>query len=260
MQVNDTPAAKDGVIALEVDRVNVQFGPHIALENVSFAIPEGSYVGIVGPNGGGKTTMLKVILGLLKPTSGTVSIFGESPRKARQGGRIGYVPQRVAQAEFPFPATVEEIVSSGRDARIGLGRRPTIEDRTAIARAMEIADVTDLKDRLIGTLSGGQRQKAFIARALAAEPRLLILDEPTTGVDMASKERFYALLRKLNTELGLTILFVSHDIEVITKEVSYVLALNQKLLCHCSSHDFLSEETLHRLYGRDVEMLHQHVH
>jgi zinc transport system ATP-binding protein len=113
---------------------------------------------------------------------------------------------------------------------------------------------------LIGSLSGGERQRAFIARSLAAEPKILILDEPTTGVDASAREQFYALLKKLNTEMKLTIVFVSHDIEVMTNEVTFVLALNQKLICHCSAHDFLSDETLKRLYGRDVELMHSHTH
>jgi zinc transport system ATP-binding protein len=117
----------------------------------------------------------------------------------------------------------------------------------------------DVQHRLLGNLSGGERQRVFIARALAAEPMLLLLDEPTTGVDVSAREQFYALLKKLNAD-GLTILLVSHDVEVMTKEVSFVLALNQKLICHCSAHEFLSEDVLKQLYGRDVEHLHHHTH
>jgi zinc transport system ATP-binding protein len=246
--------------AVEVNRVSLAFGEHRALENVSVAIPEGSYVGVVGPNGGGKTTLLKVMLGLIKPDSGTVTIFGESPEQARKSGSIGYVPQRIAQTEFPFPATVEEIVQSGRTTRIGIGRWAGTKDAAAVNHAMEVAGISHLKSRLIGSLSGGERQRAFIARSLAAEPKILILDEPTTGVDASAREQFYALLKKLNTEMKLTIVFVSHDIEVMTNEVTFVLALNQKLICHCSAHDFLSDETLKRLYGRDVELMHSHTH
>jgi len=248
------------LLAIEVDHVSHSYSGQKALDGVSFAIPEGSYVGITGPNGGGKTTLLKIILGLLKPAEGTVSIFGETPEQARLSGKIGYVPQRIAQADFPFPATVEEIVKSGRTPRIGIGRRMGKADHAAVDHALETAGMQMLRHRLIGTLSGGERQKAFIARALASDPKLLILDEPTTGVDVSAREQFYALLKKLNVELSLTILLVSHDIEVITSEVSFVLALNQKIICHCSSHDFLSEDTLKRLYGRDVELLHQHIH
>ncbi|HVW66661.1 MAG TPA: metal ABC transporter ATP-binding protein [Candidatus Peribacteraceae bacterium] len=244
--------------AIEVVHVNVAYGSQKILDNVSFAIPQGAYVGVVGPNGGGKTTMLKIILGLLQPQSGTATVFGKTPREARKAGTIGYVPQSVSQTDFSFPATVAEIVKGGRVPQIGIGRRMSARDREAIEHAMKEAGITHLRNRLIGGLSGGERQKAFIARALASEPRLLILDEPTTGVDPTARHQFYALLKTLN-ERGLTILYVSHDVEVM-QEVSFVLALNQKLLCHCSSHEFLTNETLHRLYGGDVEIAHHHTH
>lgn len=233
------------------DHVSFSFGSHLALDSVSIAVPKGGYVGIVGPNGGGKTTLVKLLLGLLAPMSGSISIFGEDPINARKRGRIGYVPQRVAQAEVNFPATVLEVVRSGRAAMS--------PDEKAVLRALTLTGMQDVQHRLLGNLSGGERQRVFIARALAAEPMLLLLDEPTTGVDVSAREQFYALLKKLNAD-GLTILLVSHDVEVMTKEVSFVLALNQKLICHCSAHEFLSEDVLKQLYGRDVEHLHHHTH
>lgn len=246
--------------AIEANHVSMHFGGQTVLDAVSFAIPEGAYVGIVGPNGGGKTTMLRIILGLQKASTGTVAIFGKDPIRARRGGTIGYVPQRVSSTEFSFPATVEEIVKSGRTPSLGIGRRFKKVDMAAVEQAMETVGITHLRHRIIGTLSGGERQKAFIARSLAAEPRILILDEPTTGVDSASQGQFYTLLKRLNKELHLTILFVSHDVQVIANEAGFVLALNQKLLCHCSSHDFLSDATLRRLYSGESEILHHHHH
>ncbi len=250
----------DSALAIEARHLGFSYGAHKALENVTFAIPRGSYVGIVGPNGGGKTTLLRIILGLLRPTAGTVLIGGRNPAQARKSGTIGYVPQRIVQADVPFPATVEEIVRSGRTPRVGIGRRFGKPDDDAVREAMRQVGIETLAHRLIGTLSGGERQKAFIARALAGAPEILILDEPTTGVDAAAQEEFYALLEKLNAKLGLTILFVSHDIDVIARKVGFVLALNQQLICHCSSHEFLSEDTLKRLYGSDTELLHHHHH
>lgn len=246
--------------ALEVRDVCLSIGGHTILDSISFAIPEGRYVGIVGPNGGGKTTLLKIILGLQHPTSGDIEIFGESPFVARKRGRIGYVPQRISQADLLFPVSVEEMVWSGRTPAIGVGKRRSEDDREAIEDAMHRMNVSHLRGRLVGTLSGGERQRVFIARSLAADPRLLILDEPTTGVDIAVKEEFYALLKTLNAELGLTILFVSHDIEVMTSEVAFVLALNQKLICHCESHKFLSQDTVERLYGKGVKTPPSHIH
>jgi zinc transport system ATP-binding protein len=246
--------------AIEARDVCLSIGRHTILDSISFAIPEGQYVGIVGPNGAGKTTLLKVILGLIRPTKGEVHIFGESPFAARRHGRIGYVPQRIAQADIPFPVSVKEMVSSGRTSAVGLGRWHSKHDHEAIDEAMNRANVAHMRDRLVGTLSGGERQRVFIARALAADPQLLILDEPATGVDMAAKEEFYALLKTLNADLGLTIVFVSHDMEVMTSEVAFVLALNQKLICHCSSHTFLSEDTIERLYGKSIKSHPPHLH
>lgn len=246
--------------ALEVHNVCLSIGGHTILDSVSFAIPQGRYVGIVGPNGGGKTTLLKIILGLQRPTSGTTLIFGEPSVNAKKQGRIGYVPQRIAQVDIQFPVTTEEMVWSGRTPAIGVGGWRTKKDKQAIEEAMKRARVLHLRDRLIGTLSGGERQRVFIARSLAANPHLLILDEPTTGVDMGAKEEFYSLLKTLNADLGLTILLVSHDIEVMTSEVAFVLALNQKLICHCESHKFLSEETIERLYGKNVRPHPPHAH
>lgn len=238
---------------IEVQDVCLSFGRHTILDAVSFAIPQGCYVGIVGPNGGGKTTLIKILLGLLKPDRGVLSIFNETPLNARRRGRIGYVPQRISQESFLFPVSVEEMVWSGRTPVIGIGKRASRQDREAVETAMSLAHVEHMKNRLVGSLSGGERQKVFIARSLAAKPSLLILDEPTTGVDLAAKEEFYGMLKNLNTELGITILFVSHDIEVMTNEVSYVLGLNQRLVCHCASHAFLSEETMERLYGKTMK-------
>lgn len=246
--------------AIEVRNVCLAIGGHTILDSVSFAIPEGRYVGIVGPNGGGKTTLLKIILGLQRPTDGDILIFGESPYAARKRGRIGYVPQRIAQADIPFPVSVEEMVWSGRTPAIGVGKWRSEHDRETVEDAMQRVNVLHLRHRLVGTLSGGERQRVFIARSLAADPRLLILDEPTTGVDIAAKEEFYALLKTLNADLGLTILFVSHDIEVMTSEVAFVLALNQKLICHCESHKFLSQDTMERLYGKGVKAPPPHMH
>jgi len=246
--------------AIEVQDVCLSLGGHTILDAVSFAIPQGSYVGIVGPNGGGKTTLLRIILGLLRPTHGRVAVFGESPFAARRRGNIGYVPQRIAQADIPFPISVEEIVWSGRTPAIGVGNRRSPHDRKFVEEVMDRAKVGHLRHRLVGNLSGGERQRVFIARSLAADPSLLILDEPTTGVDIAAKEEFYALLKTLNADLGLTILFVSHDIEVMTSEVAFVLALNQRLICHCESHKFLSEDTVERLYGKAMQSHPLHLH
>lgn len=245
---------------IEVRDLNFGFGGERVLENISFDIGEGEYLGIVGPNGAGKTTLLKILLGLKKPQKGTVKIFGEDVAKIKNRSIIGYVAQKSAQIASEFPATVEEIVSSGRTARIGLFRKAKAEDRQKIEEAMKLTEVYALRRRLISELSGGQKQRVFIARALAAEPKILFLDEPTVAVDVALSRKFYELLNKLNKELGITILFVSHDLDVIAREVNSVLCLKRTLVCHGSPADFMTRENLEKLYGPNYKIIVHHKH
>lgn len=231
------------------------------LHDLNFSIEAGAYVGILGPNGGGKTTLMKIILGLLQPTSGSVTVFGQAPSAARECGRIGYVPQRMAQGEGTFPATVEEVVLSGCAAKRGILRRMTKEDRRKAEQVMEETNVLPFRKRLIGSLSGGERQRVFIARSLASDPAMLVLDEPTTGVDPAKRQDFYALLHTLNKKHGIGILFVSHDIEVMIKEATSLLCINKVMVCDCENCHTLSRATLETLYGSDVTMVrHHHSH
>ena len=237
--------------AISVRNLKFSYNGHTVLSDVSLDITKGEYVGVIGPNGGGKTTFLKLVLGLLEPDNGSLSIFGETPSKARKLGRIGYVPQRAAQFEKRFPATVLEVVQSG------LTSVPSsLQQKDAVHKAMEATDIADLQSKLIHELSGGQRQRVFIARCLTAEPRILLLDEPVTGVDIPSRDRFYALLKKLNNEKGITILFVTHDVDAIAKEVHQVLCLNQKVCCHASPQEFLQKHVLDELYGTHTPHTH----
>ncbi|WP_420265947.1 metal ABC transporter ATP-binding protein [Candidatus Magnetominusculus dajiuhuensis] len=244
---------------IEVENLNFSFDKNVVIEDVSFQITDGQYTGLIGPNGGGKTTLIRIILGLLTPSSGSVRLFGEPANGFMRRYLIGYVPQNASQAEFYFPATAHEIVRSGRTARVGMFRRFTKADNAAITHAMETAGVAHLKDRLIGKLSGGQRQRVFIARALAGDPKVLILDEPAVGVDTASKERFYEFLHELNKNSGITILFVTHDLGVIAREVETVLCLNTRLLCHSDPGVFTEDKLIEIAYGGKVTpVIHGH--
>jgi zinc transport system ATP-binding protein len=246
-------------VCIELKDINYSFNDHPVLESISFDIKSGEYLGIIGPNGGGKTTLIRIMLGLLKPTSGTVKIFGQEIDHFKDRFKLGYVPQRAAHEEFYFPASVEEVVQSGRTAKVGLFRRYRQEDHEAIRQAMEVAEISQLKDRLIGELSGGERQRVFIARALAGEPGIIILDEPVVGVDIASKDRFYAFLKHLNKEEKITIIFVSHDVGAIAHEVNNVICLNRSLICHGSPQDYIKEDFLEQVYGRKVtSIFHNH--
>ncbi|MCC6502671.1 MAG: metal ABC transporter ATP-binding protein [Deltaproteobacteria bacterium] len=243
---------------IEVRDVSFGYAGNPILQDITFDVREGEYLGIIGPNGGGKTTLFKVILGLLVPQKGEVRIYGEPLESFRKKHVIGYVPQR-SLSDYYFPATVEEVVRSGRTARLGLLKRFAREDAGAIERVMEVTDVATLRKRLIGQLSGGERQRVFIARALASDPKILILDEPDVGVDVSAQEKFYSFLENLNTGSGLTILLISHDIDVVAHQARSILCLNRRLVCHGPPKDFITEDYMQKLYGKKVRfILHGH--
>ncbi len=252
MQLDEHPA-KDREQCINVEHVSFWYGQESALDDVTFGVSRGDYLGIIGPNGGGKTTLLKIMLGLLKPASGSVKVFGQDIHRLKgERAHIGYVPQRASQVDVNFPATVEEIVSSGRTARVGLFHRLGAADHAAVDRAISIAGMERYRHTLINELSGGERQRAFIARALAGEPQVIILDEPSVGVDVSAQEQFFGFLATLNHEHGLTIVLVSHDIDVVTNEVHSLLALNRRVICHGPAKDLLKENYLKELYGGKV--------
>lgn len=226
---------------VEADAVSFVYGDKLAIEDISLTIYRGEYLGIVGPNGSGKTTLLLTLLGLLQPSHGSVRLFGEEISQFRDWHRIGYVPQKATNIDARFPATVREIVEMGRYGRRGLFRRLGEADRRQVQSALDRVHMADLQDRLIGSLSGGQQQRVFIARALAGEPDVLFLDEPTTGIDEKAEESFYALLRTLNHDLHMTIVIVSHDLGRIAREADHIACINRTLTCHASPETFLKE-------------------
>ncbi len=212
---------------LSVAHLRFSRGDITILEDVSFVIKEGEYVGIIGPNGGGKTTLINILLGLEKQTSGTVTWEEGIPQN-----KIGYLPQHAASFDPLFPATVEEIVASGRVALRKWYMPQTSTDKRACEKMMRICGVDHLAKRRIGQISGGERQRAFLARALASEPRILILDEPMSAVDEKQQETLYDLLRELHQHTGITILMVSHDLQAIEREATRALCLNKKIVNH----------------------------
>jgi len=198
-------------LAVELGKVSFGYDPRRpVLDDVTFDIPEGQFVAIAGPNGGGKTTLLRVIVGLNRPQSGTIRVFGEPVGAAARRGHVAYLPQR-AHLGLEAPATVAEVVSAGRVSRRRLVGPLTADDRRAVEAAITRVGLADHADEPVATLSGGQQQRAFIAKAITAEPRLLILDEPTTGVDAGAQDALAALLARLHGELRVTVLYVSHE-------------------------------------------------
>lgn len=238
---------------IEVKNVSFSYGNEEVLHDITLDIHRGDYLGMIGPNGAGKTTLLKIMLGLLAPSRGSVRIFGQSPQEFGEWQKIGYVPQKVTHFDANFPATARETVLMGRYGRRGLLKSVTREDRNMAEKALREVGLWDERDRLIGDLSGGEQQRVFIARSLAGEPEIIFLDEPTTGVDQNTQDQFYALLRKLNADLHLTLVLISHDIERVTKEAMHVACINRVLVCHMSPEEFLKTEagnySFHRNHG-----------
>jgi len=239
----------DPVVTL--DAVSFSYGGPPVLEHVSLEIGGREFLGVVGPNAGGKSTLLKLILGLLQPTAGRIRVFGSSARKGRR--QIGYVPQYPA-FNRDFPISVEQAVLMGRLGQGGLFGRYSRADRAIAARAMAETEVEALARRQINTLSGGQLQRVLLARALACEPRMLILDEPTANIDMRLETDIFDLLRELNRRLS--IILVSHDVGFISQYVSRVACLNRTLICHHTKD--IDGQTINDLYGSDVRMVAHH--
>jgi len=230
------------------------------LSNISLEIFNAQYIAIIGPNGGGKTTLIRLLLGLEKPSFGEIKIFGKKLSDFRDWHKIGYVPQRAALTDANFPGTVLDIVNMGRISQRGLFSKITDEDKKAVYDAMQKMDIINLKDKMIGTLSGGQRQRVMIARALASKPEILILDEPNTGVDAVSQNRFYALLKELNKDQKITIVFITHDVGVIADDIARLFTINQKITTCNNPKQVLSCQEMSELYGIDAHLLHNHKH
>jgi ABC-type Mn2+/Zn2+ transport system ATPase subunit len=239
---------------VELASVTVRYKELVALEEVSLQVTPGVFLAVIGPNGSGKTTLVRTILGLLEPIGGTVRLFGRPPGQlGKEWGRIGYVPQLV-QIDPRFPIRVLDVVLMGRYGQIGLVRRPGRRDREAARVALDRVGLSDLARRQIGQLSGGQRQRVLVARALATEPELLILDEPTTGVDVGTTEGLFELLDGFHRS-GMTVIAVSHDVGVVAQHVTQVFCLNRRLVAHGRPEVMLRPDVLECMYGRQAALV-----
>lgn len=236
---------------IDFDTVNFSYNGMQVIEDASFTVDEGDFLSVIGPNGAGKTTLARLILGLLEPDSGRIRIFGRAPQTSRK--EIGYVPQ-YAQFDPAFPVTVMDVALMGRlGPRIGPYRA---KDRQAARAALAEVGLEELGDRSFAALSGGQRQRVLIARALAGNPRLLILDEPTANVDAAVEERLSTLLRKFNERM--TILLITHDLGFVTDSIRHVLCVNRQVKVHPTEE--VTPEMITSLYGGNVRMVRHDKH
>ncbi|MBI5044862.1 MAG: metal ABC transporter ATP-binding protein [Candidatus Levybacteria bacterium] len=234
---------------IELKDVCFSYTSEDVVKNVSLQIHKGDYVGIVGPNGGGKSTFLKLMLGILRPASGTVKLFGVDISQFKDWSKIGYVPQRTT-VDANFPVTVEEFVMMGRYSRLGLFHFPKQDDRERVNKSLRQVEMYEYKNRQISELSGGQQQRVFIARALASEPEAIFLDEPTVGVDVKTQKQFYELLRSLNQKLDLTLVLVTHELDIAAHEATELGYINRTLEYYGEPKEFLKGDYFHELIGK----------
>lgn len=255
--VSETASATHdrGEVVVRLEDVCVDRGPTRVLENITLTVRAGAFVGLVGPNGAGKTTLLKTMLGLVRPTSGRIEILGQAPHVT--GGApsgLGYVPQRHA-IDATFPASVRDVVAMGRLRGLRLFGRESRADREAVARNLALVGADDLADRPIGKLSGGQQRRVMLAQALCASERLLILDEPTIGLDLPAEHEFYALLRRLQGELGLAVVAVSHDLVALAGECDELVCINRQMHIHGQPDEVIHSHAIQEAYSCEFNFL-----
>jgi len=263
------------VNALDVENVSVSHNGVLAVNKISFSVQEGDLLGIVGPNGAGKTTLFRAILGL-QSYQGRIRLFGyEGDQYHALLPMIGYVPQKV-NFEPNFPATVFDVVAMGLLSKKKLAKGAALiqscgccwnrifmsssKDTEKIEEALKIVELESFKNRRISELSGGEQQRAFIAKALVKEPLLLILDEPVTGVDMEIQNKFYSVLRKINKENKITIVWASHDLTAISDLANRVACMNRELFFHGEKEEFFANKDLLKTYSESAMQLHMHKH
>ncbi len=234
--------------AIEFEDVWFSYEKSIVLQEVSFSLEQGEFLGIIGPNGGGKTTLLKLMLGILKPDRGRIHILGQAPHDASH--RVGYVPQGT-DFNRNFPVSVLDVALMGRMSTSRIGRRYSREDREKVRDVLEKVGMWDYRDRPIGKLSGGQRQRVFIARALATNPEILFLDEPTASVDSEFQTDLYDFLKDLNKEV--TIVVISHDIGIISAHMKSIACVNNRFIFHSGAE--ITQEMLDMAYQCPVDLI-----
>jgi len=243
---------------IELNDVSFQYDQTVVLKNISLQVKQGDFLALLGPNGSGKSTLLKIVLGLIKPTSGNVHLFGENSRDFKNREWIGYVSQKSNAFNSGFPATVFEVVESGLVKKTGLFKNHPKDSVERVEKALKSVGMEDFKRKSIGELSGGQQQRVFIARALVAEPKCLILDEPTVGIDHQHVQSFYNMLAYLNREQNITLILVTHDVDTVSNQISHVACLNQTIHFHGFKTEFnqISDADLQAWYGHSVRKIH----
>lgn len=242
------------------NRLCFRFNGIEILKDITFDLKRGEFLGIVGPNGSGKTTLIKLLLGLMAPTQGHVSLFGRAIGTFHEWSKIGYLPQKITGFNPHFPATVEEVVALGLLAGKSFPRRKARIDRESVDEVMGLMDITSIRGKLIGELSGGQQQRVLIAKALVSSPELLILDEPTTALDPESRERFFAILKNIQTQKETTVIMITHDVGTIGRHASLMLYLDKIVVFYGGFDDFCMSKEMTDYFGEYSQHLICHRH
>jgi ABC-type Mn2+/Zn2+ transport system ATPase subunit len=242
--------------ALSVENLCVTFNNHHLLENITFSVEEGSIIAVIGPNGAGKTTLVKAILGIVPCAAGSISLFGKPHPHNNSHVQVGYVPQRL-EFDRTFPLTVSELLSFTIPPTYSLPFHKKKEKKLHIEKLLETVGAQELAHRSIGKLSGGELQRVMIAKAIVNDPKILFLDEPASGVDIEGQERFYDLIKRLNREKKLTVILISHDLNIVYRFADNVLCLNRKLICTGKPAEALTNDVIKSVYG---EMMGAYIH
>ena len=245
---------------LEIKNLSFTYGTSEILSDISFQVEKGDYIALAGPNGAGKTTLIKAILGLVKKSAGNIKIFGNNFENFNDWQKIGYLPQRVNAFNPLFPATVKEVVGLGLLSKKNYPKKITKKDEEKVKEMLSLMGIADLEDTPVAELSGGQQQRVFLARALASEPELLILDEPSTALDPQTRQHFFELVEKLNKEKGVTIILITHDTSQVGNYANKLLYLDRKVIFYGPFGEFCQAKNMEKYFGHFAQHIicHQH--
>jgi zinc transport system ATP-binding protein len=245
---------------IEVENLTVARKGRTIIEDATFSIEPGTYMGVVGPNGGGKTTLMQALLGILPVESGSIRIMGQPLEDFKDWSKLAFVSQHSINFDEKFPLTVRELVALGRINRGNIGRPLKQLDWEKVDEALRFMGISQLSNRRIGQLSGGQKQRVFVAKAIVRNPKMLILDEPASGIDPEAQERFYMILANLNAKQGTTILIVSHDLAAVFCRMNHVMCINKKVYTSPITEDIDPNDVLQKAYGPHFNFVfHEHI-
>ena len=258
-EYTDLGVMKEKTPILEVSNLHVNRSNSVVIEDANFTIHKGDYIGMVGPNGGGKTSLILALLNILPRTEGTIRLFGQDISSFSNWEKVAYVPQHAINFDPQFPLSVRELVALGRVNRNNIGRTLKQEDWEAVDDVLEFMGISDVAAKRIGQLSGGQKQRVFVAKSLVRKPEIILLDEPIVGVDAQTQEKFYKKLSDLNVEKGITILLVTHDLAAVFCRMSKVMCINRLVNVSEITEGLEPEEVLRKAYGDHFHFVfHKH--